>query len=249
LIATFIVIFILLAATAAAFAYRRQQQLLAARRQHELREHRPPRSLFADTQLALDESARARPEQPTGGYMEQRAALMSRVAADDLTALDDAHRAGDAALYRVVLNGLVERAAKSDERLNALAAHLKAGDGLRGSVELAEAYGAFWHGTPDRTTTATMLHLAALADDADTYRKAAEIACLFWQGGQLDGFSGAELRELIDSQYWLISSDARRTGAGFVLKQKLNELRAALADGAGAAAAPGDASAPEPDRT
>jgi hypothetical protein len=248
LIATLIVIFVLLATVAAAFAYRRQQQLLAERRQHELREPRPPRSLFADTQAALDESARARPEQPAHGYMEQRAAFMSRVASHDLTVLDDAHRANDAALYRVVLNGLVERAAKSDERLNALAGHLKRGDGLRGSVELAEAYGAFWQATPDRATTATMLHLAALADDADTYRKAAEITCLLWQGGQLDGFSGDELRALIDSQYWLISSDARRTGAGFVLKQKLNELRAALTETA-APAPPGGERAPEPDRT
>jgi hypothetical protein len=74
-----------------------------------------------------------------------------------------------------------------------------------------------------------MLHLAAICDDPDTFRKAAEIAALFWQSGQLAQFDGAELRELIDSQYWAISSDARRTGAGFVLKQRLAELRNELA--------------------
>jgi hypothetical protein len=124
-----------------------------------------------------------------------------------------------------VFNGLVERAAKADEKLRALVSYLEGHGTLRGSVELAEVYSSVWQETPDRMTTATMLHLAALSDDADTFRKAAEIACLFWQSGQLSHYTGEELRQLLDSQYWLLSSDARRTGAGFVLKQKLTNLR------------------------
>ena len=228
MIATLIIVFILLAATAFVFI-RRQQKLLQGRAQRELQPPRQPRSLFADTQQALDASASALPQQPAHGYVQQRAAFMARVAADDLSALGEAHATGDAALYRVVLNGLVERAAKSDERLRALVAYVKGHGQLRGSAELAEAYGAIWQQTPDRATTATMLHLAALADDADTFQKAAEIACLFWQSGQLPQLSGAELRELIESEFWVISSAARRTGAGFVLKQKLNGLRGELA--------------------
>lgn len=225
MIATLIIVFVLLAAASAFAVYRRQQnKLLAGRAQRELAP-RPPRSLFADTQQALGDSAHALPEQRAQSYMEQRAAFMRRVASDDLSVLEDVHRTGDAALYRVVLNQLVERALKADEKLGALVAYIKAHNALRGSVELAEAYGAIWQGTPDRATTATMLHLAALADDADTYRKAAEIACLFRQSGQLPQLAAAELQQLIDSQYWLLAADARRTGAGFVLKQRLTALR------------------------
>ena len=228
MIATLIIVFIFLAVTAFVFI-RRQQKLLQGRVQRELEQPRTPRSLFADTQQALDASAPALPQQPAHGYVQQRAAFMARVAADDLSALLEAQGTGDAALYRVVLNGLVERAAKSDERLRALVSYIKGHGPLRGSVELTEVYSTVWQETPDRATTTTMLHLAALADDADTFQKAAEIACLFWQNGQLPQFTGEELRELLDSEFWVISSDARRTGAGFVLKQRLNGLRAELA--------------------
>ncbi len=229
MIATLIIVFVLLAAAAAFAIYRRQyNKLLAGRAQREL-PPRQPRSLFADTQLALDESAHALPAQRAQGYMEQRAAFMTRAASDDLSVLEDAHRTGDAALYRVVLNELVERALKADEKMRALVSYIQGHGMLRGSVELAEAYSAVWQMTPDRATTATMLHLAALADDADTYRKAAEIACLFRQSGLLPQLTGAELQQLLDSQYWLVAADARRTGAGFVLKQRLTSLRDELA--------------------
>jgi len=242
-----LIIFVLLVATATAIAvvYRRQQKLLAARAQRELRP-RQPRSLFADTQQALDESARALPQQSTQGYMQQRTAFMARAATGDLSVLKDAQRTNDVALYRIVLKELVERSARADDRLRDLASFV-AGDGqLRGSVELAEAYSAFWQQSPDRTTTGMMLQLAALSDDADTFRKAVEIACLFWQSGQLPQFKGEELRQLVDSQYWLLSADARRTGAGFVLKQKLGSLRAELS-AAHESAAPSDERAVETD--
>jgi hypothetical protein len=234
LIASLLILAVLLV-VAAILVHRRQQKLLAARAQRELTA-RPPRSLFAETQQALEETApRALVEPPAQSYMQQRSAFMARADAGDLSVLEEVHTTNDAALYRVVLNELLERAAKVDDKLNALVAYVTEHGSVRGSVELAEAYSAVWHEAPDRAHTATMLQLAALADDADTYRKAAEIAVLFWQSGQLPGFTGEELRELIDSQFWLISADARRTGAGFVLKQRLNSLRAELAGDAAAA--------------
>lgn len=208
---------------------RRQQKLLTGRTQRELGQ-RPARSLFTETQQALDETAPRPPaEPPAQSYMEQRSAFMARTATGDLSVLEDAHATGDAALYRVVLNALVERMARADEKFNALVAFIESHGALRGSIELAEVYSAIWQESPDRVRTATMLHLSALADDADTFRKAAEIAALFWQNGQLPELTGEELRTLIDSQFWLISADARRTGAGFVLKQRLTSLRTELA--------------------
>jgi hypothetical protein len=37
------------------------------------------------------------------------------------------------------------------------------------------------------------------------------------------------LRALFDAEFWLLSSDARASGAGFVLKQKLASLSTGLA--------------------
>ncbi|HEX8119251.1 MAG TPA: hypothetical protein VF521_18375, partial [Pyrinomonadaceae bacterium] len=44
---------------------------------------------------------------------------------------------------------------------------------------------------------------------------------------------GAEdLRSLFEAEYWLLSSEAKRSGAGFVLKQTLNDVRRGLGAGA-----------------
>ena len=232
---------------AAIIVKRRQQKLLTGGRPQREVTQRPARSLFADTQHALDETSarRSLAEPPAQSYMQQRSAFMARTATGDLSVLEDAHATGDAALYRVVLNDLVERMARTDEKLNALVAFIEGHNALRGSVELAEVYSAVWQESPDRARTATMLHLSALADDADTFRKAAEIAALFWHNGQLPELTGEELRTLIDSQFWLISADARRTGAGFLLKQRLANLRTELVAEA-ASSAPAENVSSEP---
>ena len=92
-------------------------------------------------------------------------------------------------------------------------------DGVRKAAE--EALAA-WQASPDRKTTAEMLHLAATADDADTFRQAVEAALSTWQQGRISDLSAAELQNLFTSEFWLLSSRTRSSGAGFVLKQTLS---------------------------
>jgi hypothetical protein len=67
-----------------------------------------------------------------------------------------------------------------------------------------------------------MLHLAALSDDADTYRSAIETTLRVWRNGGIPDLSAAELQQLLNSEFWLLSSSTRNSGAGFVLKRTLS---------------------------
>lgn len=93
---------------------------------------------------------------------------------------------------------------------------------------LAEEFIAAWQVSPDRVSTARMLHLAALADDADTFRNAVETALNVWQRGSVPDLSAAELQTLCNSEFWILSSAVRSSGAGFVLKRTLSRAKREL---------------------
>ena len=85
-----------------------------------------------------------------------------------------------------------------------------------------------WRESPDKKSTATMLHLAASTDDADTYREAVGLALSAWQSGSIPNLSADELQTLLHSEYWLLSSSTRSSGAGFVLKRTLSRAKREL---------------------
>jgi len=85
-----------------------------------------------------------------------------------------------------------------------------------------------WKQSPDRNSTARMFHLAAVADDAEIYDQAAELVINAWQDGKLRDVSATELQTLLNSEYWLLSSQTRSSGAGFVLKRTLSRAKREL---------------------
>lgn len=98
-------------------------------------------------------------------------------------------------------------------------------DELEARKALAEEFIAAWQVSPDRVSTAKMLHLAALADDAEIFNTAVETALKEWQRGSVPDLSAAELQALFNSEFWILSSAARSSGAGFVLKRTLSRAR------------------------
>ena len=187
-----------------------------------------PRSLF-DHEEAHAANGRLFPAQASKQIEERNASLLKRAAGGDLTVLTEAHSANDSALYRSVLHGLLEWASTSEANLRSLASFVVKNSDLRGSAELAEAYTKLWQQRPDRQSTAQLLHLAALSDDAKTFEGVVEaVTSNFILEGCLDGISLEELSALIESEYWVLSSAARSAGAGFVLKQKLTTVRERL---------------------
>jgi hypothetical protein len=85
-----------------------------------------------------------------------------------------------------------------------------------------------WQESPNRNSTATLLHAAALSDNAKTYGRAIELVLTSWREGSLSDISAQELQSLFNSEYWVLSSRARTSGAGFVLKQTLSSANREL---------------------
>jgi len=92
----------------------------------------------------------------------------------------------------------------------------------------AEEFIEQWKQAPARNSTAQMLHLAAEADDAETYEKAVELALDVWQTGKISDLPADELQNLLNSEYWILSSQTRSSGAGFVLKRTLSRANREL---------------------
>ncbi|HZG51992.1 MAG TPA: hypothetical protein VEZ40_07645 [Pyrinomonadaceae bacterium] len=222
MIALFIIAFALLAATAYTL-YRRQHASSDYPAQLETRPP-APRSLF-DDQETEPERRRLLAAEAGREAAARTASLLKRAAEGDLTALAEAHRAQDPALYASVLDALLDRAADSETHLRSLASFITNDTDLRGSPRLAAAYAKLWREHPDRRRTAQTLHLAALSDDASAFERAVVEATEAARGGRLTEIGREELSALIESEYWILSSAARRTGEGFALKQRLASLR------------------------
>ena len=82
--------------------------------------------------------------------------------------------------------------------------------------------------SPNRNSTAKLLHAAALSDDARNYGRAIELVLMSWRDGTLADLSAKELQSLFNSEYWVLSSRTRTSGAGFVLKETLSEANREL---------------------
>ena len=124
-----------------------------------------PRGLF-DYAPAADETPSESPGQVRRGELRERAAR------GDLSALAEARASEDPELYRFVLDGLVGRASGDAGRVRELAAHVARGRDLRASPELAEMLLGVWREAPTPSSTAELLRVSALSDDAGTFGRA-----------------------------------------------------------------------------
>ena len=95
-------------------------------------------------------------------------------------------------------------------------------------MQLAKAYIKVWDQAPNRSDLAMMLHLAALSDNADVYWFAVDVAKQAWDEGRLAHVSPKELAAAIEVEYWLLATEARESGAGFVLKRYVASVRREL---------------------
>lgn len=188
-----------------------------------------PRGLFdyiAGGRSGDDGEALYDPEKKSSEEFEKR--LLERAALGDLEALKDARATEKAALYGVVLDALVESCAANAEQLRALANFITRNDGLRANATLAAHLLEVWERDPTRAPTADLLRVAALSDDAATFERALEAVLRAWEESRLKDLSAGELRSLFEGEYWLLSSGATSSGAGFALKQKLADARRRL---------------------
>ena len=183
----------------------------------------PPRGLFSDKDGF--ESA-VLPPADANEDENRRQSLSERAKAGDKSALVEAQALGDRKFYDEVLDQLTFKA-DSGPTLLALASYVTRNE-LPVNRKLAEALISSWKVSPGRSSTATTLHLTALADDADLYQSTVDAALGFWRQGLLADVSAAELKALFDGEFWVLSAHTRSSGAGFILKRKLASARREL---------------------
>jgi hypothetical protein len=179
-----------------------------------------PISLFSDN----DQNRLA---SMTENSLQSRETLLESARNDDKSALKEARASNDPALYDEVLNILVTQA-DSEAKLLSLVSHVTRSE-FPVNKALAQKSIDYWQKNLDRQSTAKMLHVAALSDDAETYCKAVEIVLSSWREGRLPDLLATELQSLLNSEFWILSSRTRGSGAGFVLKRMLSSANRELA--------------------
>ena len=92
------------------------------------------------------------------------------------------------------------------------------------AIEAIRAFQKF----PNRNSTTELLHVAALSDNAKNYGRAIELVLMSWRDGSLTDLSAKDLQSLFNSEYWVLSSRTRISGAGFVLKRTLSNANREL---------------------
>ena len=175
-----------------------------------------PAGLFSDFQ----------PAQLPATADEPRKALLELAHTGDKKALHDAYAINDRALYDEVLNTLVAQI-HTDAQLLSLVSYVTRNE-LTLNKTLAQKTIDSWKDSLDRNTTAKLLHIAALSDDAATYGEAVEVVLDSWREGKLPDVSAIELQSLFNGEFWVLSSNARSSGAGFVLKRTLSTAKREL---------------------
>lgn len=156
--------------------------------------------------------------------------LRERASRGDLETLKEARDSGRAELYDLILGILLERSEGDAVALRALADFVARGEDLRSDAALAAASLEDFEREPARSRVPTLLRVAALSDDAAAFERAMTAVLRARLEERLPDSNADELRALFDSEYWLLSSEARRSGAGFQLKQNLAQVRRSLAD-------------------
>jgi hypothetical protein len=176
------------------------------------------RALFEATEEAIEQEQQLADKQ-------KRAEILLRAKSGGMTSLNEALAERDSGFYNEVLNAVLQDA--NDRKLLSVASHISKHN-LAVNKTLAEKFQELWRSNPNRQSTAKMLHLSALTDDASTFITGVDLSLDAWAEGRLNDTSGEELHALISGEYWVLSSTVRSSGAGFVLKNTITEARRKL---------------------
>ena len=165
----------------------------------------PGRGLFIDgTPDGVALAAAEADSEAIANADQRRTELLGRAKGGEKSTLQEAQTTRDALLYDEVLNSLVA-VADSEPALLSLASYITRHE-LPVNRKLAERFIDSYKSVRDPNTTAKMLHLAALSNDAAVYQTAVETALESWRGGYLSEVSPQELRAILDGEFWILSS-------------------------------------------
>lgn len=160
---------------------------------------------------------------------EHRQRLLNLAAEGDETVLDEASKLGDALFYAEVLGELARQANGDTELLRGIAEYIVDSQKLRSSSEFAGMMLGHWSASISQRLLADMLYLAALADDAEVFKRAINEALKLWRADLRTKISAKDFLATVECAYWLMSGEVRYSGSGFILKQAIADVRRQLA--------------------
>ncbi|HVQ36933.1 MAG TPA: hypothetical protein VMS31_05345 [Pyrinomonadaceae bacterium] len=186
----------------------------------------PGRGLFIDGVPDDPTAALIKVETDRQAKTTKQAAFLERAKAGDKSVLLEAHIEAPPDTYREVL-GLLTAGSDSDPILLSLVSYVTRHE-LPVTPQLGERFIDSYKRSPDRSSSAKTLHVAALSDDAAVYQSAVETALRLWRERRLTDISAEELRSILEGEFWILSAPTRRSGAGFLLKRALASARREL---------------------
>ncbi len=183
--------------------------------------------LFADK---LAEEMKLLAEEDAGAVqVTGRQQLLERAAAGDLKTLNEAQALNEPQFYQQALRAILTQADGNPKLFQSTVEYIVSSRKLRSSREFAEATIALWAESPDRFSPGSVLCLAALADDERVFVCALDTAFRLWCEERIEKISAADFLATVESAYWLVAGDVRSSGAGFLLKQAIADVRRELA--------------------
>lgn len=149
---------------------------------------------------------------------EIRQNLLGWAANGEIETLHEAHLTGDRQLYDEILDRLV------DQNPGQLIDFISKRD-LPSNREVVESAIKTLQRNATAASLTKVLRLAASTNSADIYLHVVESVFSLWDDGKLKEVSPENLVNILDTHYWLLAGDARVSGAGFLLKEKLAGVR------------------------
>ena len=172
----------------------------------------PAVGLFANPehQRALTEEAAQHAE------AARRQEILARAAQGDVSVLPEVYATADEALYQTALNALLDTTDAAT-----VAQFLAENEELPANARLLNDLLDTWRQNPTRRNIGHLLHLSARTGAAEVFQHTLETI----RATELPDLTANELARLAESSYWLLPQTARSSGAGFVLKSELDEIR------------------------
>lgn len=204
------------------FYLKRKTKLIGSENQKQFAEPPLYRSLFEPN----DAERRAlKIEQQSEKRKNFQQEIFAKADANDFYALLEA-QSFEVNFYNEVLSKLIQNAenAEKDEKLFSLCAFLDENN-LRTNIEIVARLKTVWQKSFDKKDTIQLLHFSAKTESAEIFSETLETVIQHWQKDFIKNISFEELKRLVESEFWLLPANARTSGAGFLLKQKLANLR------------------------
>lgn len=215
------IFFLLISATAASVAFfvTRRKELPPTKPQETFNPPPTYRSLFEPDEEELrqwqkeqDEKAQAEKE------AELRLDLLNRAEKSDFNSLLEAKVYGNARLYDEVFQILLRNDA---DKLTDFVIK----NGLTANADLVELSAKKLSENPNLDSLLKLVRLSTQTNSAENFLQTIETTIELWKEKRLLEISGEKLIEIFESHYWLLASEARVSGAGYLIKERMTSVR------------------------